>query len=54
MTKSSAARQERVQREVSADPVRAVSSQPGSANLHGLILARVGLVIVRALAVNRS
>ena len=54
MTKSSAARQERVQREVSADPVRAVSSQPVSANLDRLIHERVRLGIVSALAVNRS
>ena len=54
MAKSSTARQERTQREVSPDPVRAVSPQPVSANLDRLIHERIRLGIVSALAVNRS
>jgi DNA-binding HxlR family transcriptional regulator len=54
MVKSSTARQERAQREVSPYPVRAVTSQPVSANLDRLIHERVRLGIVSALAVNRS
>jgi len=54
MAKSSTARQERTQREVGPDPVRAVSPQPVSANLDRLIHERIRLGIVSALAVNRS
>jgi len=53
MAKSSTVRQERVQREESPSPVRAVA-QPVAPSLDRLIHERIRLGIVSALAVNRA